>query len=85
LGIGIANGYATLGRIGFEGRFDYAAIGSVVNLAARLCGEARDGQILVDGKVRTAIEAVAVMEPAGELALKGFQRPVRAFDVREIT
>jgi adenylate cyclase len=83
-GIGIANGYATLGRIGFEGRFDYAAIGSVVNLAARLCSEARDGQILVDSKVRTAIEALAMIEPAGELTLRGFQRPVRAFDVREL-
>jgi adenylate cyclase len=84
-GIGIANGYATLGRIGFEGRFDYAAVGSVVNLAARLCNEARDGQILVDAKVRAAIEAHATVEPAGELTLKGFHRPVRAYDVREIT
>jgi class 3 adenylate cyclase len=81
-GIGIAHGYATLGRIGFEGRSDYAAIGSVANLAARLCGEAKDGQILVDLKVQTAIEALADSEPMGEFTLKGFHRPVRAFNVR---
>jgi adenylate cyclase len=80
-GIGIAHGYATLGRIGFEGRFDYSAIGTVVNLASRLCGDAQDGQILVDGKVMAAIEALTGIEPAGELVLKGFSRPVRAFNV----
>jgi adenylate cyclase len=80
-GIGISYGYATLGRIGFEGRFDYSAIGTVVNLAARLCGEARDGQILIDGKVLSAIEAVAETQPAGELTLKGFHRPIPAFNV----
>jgi class 3 adenylate cyclase len=58
-GVGIAHGYATLGRVGLDGRYDYAAIGTVVTLAARLCGEARSGQILVDGKVHAAIEAVA--------------------------
>jgi len=81
-GVGIAHGYATLGRIGFEGRFDYAAIGSVANLAARLCSEAKDGQILVDIKVQSAIESVADSEPAGDFTLKGFHRPVRAFNVR---
>ncbi len=80
-GVGIAHGYATLGRIGFEGRFDYGAVGSVVNLAARLCSDAKDGQILIDAKVQTAIEASAATEPAGELLLKGFHRPVRAFNV----
>jgi adenylate cyclase len=80
-GIGIAHGYATLGRIGFEGRFDYGAVGSVVNLAARLCADAKDGQILVDPKVQAAIEAASDTEPAGELTLKGFHRPVRAFNV----
>jgi adenylate cyclase len=80
-GIGIAHGYATLGRIGFEGRFDYAAIGSVVNLAARLCGEATNGQILVDPKVYMAIEAIADVEPAGELTLKGIHRPVKTYNV----
>jgi adenylate cyclase len=78
-GMGIARGYATLGRIGFEGRYDYSAIGTVVNLAARLCAEARSGQILVDGKVRMAVEALTDTEPLGELALKGMQRPVPAW------
>jgi adenylate cyclase len=80
-GIGIAHGYATIGRIGFEGRFEYSAIGTVVNLAARLCADAKDGQILIDGKVQSAVEDVAGTEPAGELVLKGFHRPVRAFNV----
>jgi len=83
-GLGISQGYATMGRIGFEGRFDYSAIGSVVNLAARLCGEAGAGQILVDRKVQMAIEAIADVEPAGELTLKGFHRPVVAYDVRTL-
>ncbi len=80
--IGMAHGYATLGRIGFERRFDYAAVGMVVNLAARLCGEAADGQILIDSKVRAAVENLAATEPVGELALKGFNRPVKAFNVK---
>jgi adenylate cyclase len=80
-GVGIAHGYATLGRVGFDGRYDYAAIGTVVNVAARLCGEARSGQILVDGKVHAAIEAVADTEPVGELALKGIHRPIASFNV----
>jgi len=81
-GVGIAQGYATLGRIGFEGRFDYSAIGTVVNLAARLCGEALNGQILIDPKVNAAIESMNITEPAGELALKGLHRRVAAFNVR---
>ena len=80
-GMGIAHGYATLGRIGFEGRYDYSAIGTVVNLAARLCSEARSGQILVDGKVHAAVEMLTDTEPLGELALKGMQRPVSAFNI----
>jgi adenylate cyclase len=80
-GMGISYGYATLGRIGFEGRFDYSAIGTVVNVAARLCGEALDGQILIDGKVLSAIEAIAETQPAGELTLKGLHRPIPAFNV----
>ena len=80
-GMGIAHGYATLGRIGFEGRYDYSAIGTVVNLAARLCNEARSGQILVDGKVHMAVEALTNSEPLGELALKGMQRPVSVFNI----
>jgi adenylate cyclase len=83
-GMGIAHGYATLGRIGFEGRYDYSAIGTVVNLAARLCGEARSGQILVDGRVHIAIETLADTEPIGELVLKGMQRPVSTFNVLAI-
>ena len=83
-GMGISHGYATIGRIGFEGRFDYSAIGSVVNLAARLCSEARAGQILVDSKVLAAIEDIAETSPIGELALKGFHRPVTAFEVRAL-
>jgi class 3 adenylate cyclase/CheY-like chemotaxis protein len=80
-GIGIAYGYATLGRIGYEGRLEYSAIGSVVNLAARLCGEAQAGQILIDGKVQAAVESIAETQPAGEMMLKGFHRAVRAFSV----
>jgi adenylate cyclase len=80
-GMGISYGYATLGRIGFEGRFDYSAVGTVVNLAARLCEEASDGRILIDGKVLSAIEAVAETQPAGELTLKGLHRPIPAFNV----
>jgi adenylate cyclase len=82
--IGMAHGYATLGRIGFERRFDYAAVGMVVNLAARLCGEAKDGQILIDSRVRAAVESFATTEPVGELALKGFNRPVKAFNLMSV-
>jgi class 3 adenylate cyclase len=81
LGIGIAHGYATIGAIGFEGRWDYGAIGSVTNLAARLCGEAKPGQILIAKRVLAMIEDAMEVESAGELSLKGFQRPVPAFNV----
>ena len=81
-GVGIARGYATLGRIGFEGRFDYSAIGTVVNLAARLCAEAKAGQILVDGKVHSAVGEEALMEATGELTLKGMLRPLSAYNIR---
>ena len=84
-GVGIAYGYATLGAIGFEGRSEYSAIGTVVNLAARLCAEARDGQILIDDKVRAALDGRATAEPVGELTLKGLHRPIEAFNVLEIT
>ena len=83
-GIGIAQGFATLGRIGFEGRFDYAAIGSVTNLAARLCAAADPGQILVAQRVFSATEGVASGEPVGELELRGFSRPIRVFAVTGI-
>jgi adenylate cyclase len=81
VGIGIAQGYATLGVIGFEGRWDYGAIGTVTNLAARLCGEARGGQILVSRRLYTAVEQLVEVEPLGELTLRGFARPVTAFNV----
>jgi adenylate cyclase len=81
LGIGIAVGYATMGRIGFEGRFDYGAVGSVVNLAARLCSEAQGGQILLAPKALAALEDVVSTEPVGELTLKGFHKPVPAYAV----
>ena len=80
-GVGIAQGFATLGRIGYEGRFDYAAIGSVTNLAARLCAEAGAGQVLVSQRVFNAVDDVAVGEPVGTLELRGFSRPIRAFGV----
>jgi class 3 adenylate cyclase len=75
-GIGMAQGYATLGRIGFEDRFDYTAIGAVINLAARLCAEAEDGQVLVSGRLALAAEAVAEVDDLGERQLKGMARPV---------
>jgi class 3 adenylate cyclase/AmiR/NasT family two-component response regulator len=81
VGLGIAQGYATLGAIGFEGRWDYAALGTVTNLAARLCGEARPGQILVSRRVLSAVEDLVEAESLGDLALKGFLRPVAAFNV----
>jgi class 3 adenylate cyclase/CheY-like chemotaxis protein len=81
LGVGIAQGYATLGRIGFEGRFDYAAIGPVTNVAARLCAEAAGGQILVTQRVRAATADLARTEQLPDLELKGFARPVPAFSV----
>ena len=84
LGIGIAQGFATLGRIGFEGRFDYAAIGSVTNLAARLCGAAGPWQVLASQRVFHAAEPVADGRQIGELDLKGFSRPVRVFDVTSV-
>ena len=78
-GVGISHGYATLGCIGFAGRTDYSAIGTVVNLAARLCSEADGGMMLTDGKVHSVIESMADTTPAGEVSLKGFSRPIAAF------
>jgi adenylate cyclase len=83
-GIGIAHGFATLGCIGFEGRFQYSATGTVANLASRLCDQARNGQILIDAKVHAEIESLADLESVGELELKGFRRPVKAFNVRKL-
>ncbi len=81
LGVGVAEGYATLGAIGFEGRWDYGAIGTVTNLAARLCGEARAGQILVSSRVAGAVEDLVELEAVGPISLKGFLRPVATFNV----
>ena len=81
LGCGIAQGYATLGTIGFEGRWDYAAIGNVTNLAARLCSEAAAGQVLVDRKIMARVETLVNAQPAGPFALKGLAQPVPAFQV----
>jgi class 3 adenylate cyclase len=81
LGVGIARGYATLGAWGFEGRFDYSAIGGVVNLAARLCGEAKPGQILVDQRLRAALGESFTTEPVGRISLKGFVQPVAVFEL----
>jgi class 3 adenylate cyclase len=80
-GVGMAHGYATIGAIGFEGRWDYGAIGTVTNLAARLCGEARPGQILVSQRFLAVVEDTVQAEPIGELTLKGFRSPVAAFNV----
>jgi class 3 adenylate cyclase len=80
-GIGIAHGFATLGTIGFEGRFDYAAIGTVSNVASRLCDEAKPGQILISPRVMMAVETDITIEPVGDFALKGIRRPMTAYNV----
>ena len=79
--VGIAKGYATIGAIGFEGRSDYAAIGSVTNLAARLCTEASPNQILVSQRVYAAVADLVRAREVGPLQLKGFHRPVVAYEV----
>ena len=80
-GIGISTGYATLGQIGFEGRWDYAAIGTVTNLAARLCSEAAPGQILIDKRIYGAVEHLVDAEAVGTLTLKGFHRPIPTYNI----
>lgn len=80
-GVGIAQGFATLGRVGFEGRYDYAAIGTVTNLSARLCAEAAAGQILVTQRVLTGAGDVVVGRAVGPLELRGFSRPVEAHEI----
>ena len=82
LGIGLEAGYATLGRIGYEGRYDYGAIGPVANLASRLSTQAAAGQILIGQRLFAAVEEAVETAPAGELELKGFARPVPAYEVR---
>jgi len=80
-GIGIEHGFATLGTIGFEGRRDYAAIGTVSNVASRLCDEAKTGQILISPRVRQAVEKAVTLESVSEFELKGIRRPVMAYNV----
>ena len=77
----VSRGFATLGTIGFEGRFDYAAIGTVSNVASRLCDEAKPGQILISLRVLMAVEDVVTVEPVGEFSLKGIRRPLAAYNV----
>jgi class 3 adenylate cyclase len=84
LGVGISQGYATIGAIGFEGRWDYGAIGSVTNLASRLCGEAKPGQILLPQRVLGSVEELVEVEFVGELTLKGFHRPIPAYNVQRL-
>ena len=81
VGIGIATGYATMGRIGFEGRYDYGAIGNAIIMASRLSGEAKPGQILIAPRTLAAAESALATESVGELKLKGFSRPVEAYAV----
>jgi adenylate cyclase len=80
-GVGIAQGYATLGQIGFADRIHYTAIGTVCNLASRLCDQALDGQILVSKRVAAAVENVATLEEIGDLALKGLSQAVAVYNV----
>jgi adenylate cyclase len=80
-GVGISQGYATLGQIGFAERMDYTAIGTVTNLAARLCGEAKDGQILISRRVANAVEGIATLEEIGDLSLKGLSQAVAVYNV----
>jgi adenylate cyclase len=80
-GAGIAQGYATLGQIGFAERSGYTAIGTVCNLAARLCAEAKDGQILLAQRLAVTVEEIAVLEEIGPLSLKGLTQPVVAYNV----
>jgi class 3 adenylate cyclase len=84
LGVGIAQGYATIGAIGFEGRMDYGAIGTVTNLAARLCGEAKPGQVLVSQRMLGMVEDLVDAGEVGELSLKGFSKPVSAFNITSL-
>lgn len=83
-GVGIAQGYATIGAIGYEGRWEYGAIGNVPNLAARLCGEAKPGEILVSQRFLGGVEEWVEAEPRGELLLKGFHRPIAAYNILRV-
>ena len=80
-GVGISQGYATLGQIGFAERMDYTAIGTVTNLAARLCGEAKDRQILISRRVAIAVEDTTMLDEIGDLSLKGLTQAVAVYNV----
>lgn len=84
LGIGIAQGYATIGAIGFEERLDYGAVGAVTNLAARLCGEAKGGQILTNRKTLSQFEQLVEAEPIGAVSLKGFAKPISVYSIEAL-
>jgi class 3 adenylate cyclase len=84
LGIGISVGYATLGRIGFEGHYGYAILGSVANLAARLCAVAEPGQIVLSERLYARVEQIVTASSLGQLELKGFRRPVAAYALMEL-
>jgi adenylate cyclase len=82
---GISHGFATLGTIGFEGRHDYAAIGTVSNVASRLCDEAKPGQILISPRVMLAVDKAVMVESIGEFALKGIRRPMMTYNVLSLS
>lgn len=84
LGVGIATGYATCGRVGFEGRYEYAAIGTVTNLAARLCAEAQGGQVLISQRIATVLDGRVVASPLGEVQFKGIAKPVPIWVVERL-
>lgn len=84
-GVGIANGYATLGQIGFEGRYHYGAIGSVLNLASRLCDHAKAGQILITNRIYAEVEPLVEVEDIGALDLKGFHKPISTLNLVSVT
>ena len=84
-GLGLATGYATIGVIGFEGRWEYRVIGTVANLAARLCAEAKPSQILVTQRFHGKIENLVQAEFLGEVALKGFKRPISTFNILRLS
>jgi adenylate cyclase len=84
VGIGMAQGYATLGRIGFEDRFDYTAIGAVINLAARLCADAGDGQILTSGRLAASVGETVEVDQLGDRALRGMSRPIAVVNLRAL-